>query len=332
MLSSADLELVRRDLALPGLSIALDPDALRDILRQGLPECDLGAATCTYLRYKPGTSCLAAWRVEVASQPIELYVKAHRLGAHEKLDKAARPTRVAGPLGAGRFVRNELGLAVSLFPNDRRLRAIARLADPARREKLLRELLPDQPSLWKGAVETLRYKPERRYVAHLRTPEGDQAVLRFYAATDFTQLARQPFSSEGTLRVPRRLGLSSPRCAVAWEWLPGRSLGEVIKDAVLPIEAIRRTGAALSALHAQPGDGLRRSSRAAEAASLRAVADGLIALCPALGGRIGAIAGRLIGDLEHEPPAFRPIHGDFYAHQVLVSESLLCLVDFDEAL
>ncbi len=42
MISSADLDIVRRDPGLPGLATLLDPDPFVAALRASLPEVDLG--------------------------------------------------------------------------------------------------------------------------------------------------------------------------------------------------------------------------------------------------------------------------------------------------
>ena len=95
MLSRADAELVARDRALPGLATLLDPEAFAAALREVAPELEFGAATPTYLRYKPATNCLAAYRLEAPGDELLVYAKAYGEGAGGKLSKEKLFTRKA---------------------------------------------------------------------------------------------------------------------------------------------------------------------------------------------------------------------------------------------
>src|SRR5438093_582994 len=66
MLCPADTDLVRRDPALPGLALLLDPDAFAADLRQAVPGIEVEGGRITYVRYKPGTSCLVGYRLAAA--------------------------------------------------------------------------------------------------------------------------------------------------------------------------------------------------------------------------------------------------------------------------
>src|SRR5437867_1003743 len=80
-------------------------------------------------------------------------------------------------------------LVVWVFPNDLRLRVLRRLADQKTRLDLLRHMLPERPDLWGGTLRTLRYKPERRYVAQLETTSGARLVLKAHAAPRYERAA-----------------------------------------------------------------------------------------------------------------------------------------------
>ena len=79
MLCPSDAELVAREEELPGLATLLSPQALGSLLTaRGWGE-DMTALRAYYTRYKPGTSCLVAYRgVAVDGQPVWLYAVAHR--------------------------------------------------------------------------------------------------------------------------------------------------------------------------------------------------------------------------------------------------------------
>src|SRR5438093_10692997 len=76
MLSAADAQFVRRDSALPGLATMLDPEAFAGALAPFMPAIDPGSARIEYVRYKPGKSCIVAYRVGVGGMEGKLYAKA----------------------------------------------------------------------------------------------------------------------------------------------------------------------------------------------------------------------------------------------------------------
>lgn len=333
MLSPPDADLVRLDPALPGLATLLDPDAFVTALRSSLSEADLGTAQSTYVRYKPGMNCLVAYRLKVAGATVELYAKAYRPNAEVKLRKARGRSSIPGLLGPGRIVLEDRAIVVSVFPNDSKLKALRRLADAETRKRLLRELLPDRPDLWKGMVRSLRYKPERRYVAQLLTDDGVQAVLRVYTGPGYqaAQGNANALGSRGLLRLARQLGRSDRHRILAFEWLSGRLLSEAISDPKLDFEVVATVGAALAKLHAQDSKGLTCLTREAEVDTLLEVAAGVGFVCPHLARRAHDLAQRLAAQLVNEHPVNRPIHGDFYAKQVLLADDTVALLDFDEA-
>src|SRR5712691_11423600 len=118
MLSSADADLARRDPAIPGLPLVLDPDALLAALRSSLPEADLRAAEITSVKYRAGLKCLVGYQLDVAGSTVELYAKARRLDAHGRVPGPRRKLNPAGPLGPGQIVLEDRGIRISFFPND----------------------------------------------------------------------------------------------------------------------------------------------------------------------------------------------------------------------
>src|SRR5439155_1481562 len=72
-------------------------------------------------------------------------------------------------------------------------------------------------------------------------------------------------------------------------------------------------------------------TREEEAASLFSVAEWLGQVWPPLAGQARDLAGRLAALLKDLPVVDRPLHGDFYARQVLLGPQGVGLLDFDEA-
>ncbi|MGH3666415.1 MAG: hypothetical protein ACRDU8_10080, partial [Egibacteraceae bacterium] len=177
MLPPADAAVVQRDPALPGLGLVLDPAALVGWLDAALPDTWIVDAEARYVRYKPGGSCVVAYRFHTAGGEVDGFAKAYRRGAEGKAAKAldkAVPSVFGGP---GVAASDEHRVSVQLFPNDRSLPALRVLGDPSRRARLLRRLTDDDAV----RLVPLRYKPERRWVGRVDGPGGPCAVVRLYA-------------------------------------------------------------------------------------------------------------------------------------------------------
>lgn len=326
MLSPPDLDLARRDQALPGLATVLDPTAMVAALRHLRPDLELNSPTITYVRYKPGTSCLVGYRMRLGETDILLSAQARHPGSSDKLAKIWGKPGVPGLLGPGRLVIPGIAVAVSVFPNDRRLPQLKRLTYPDKIRSLLRELGTAQRKVRHGHFELLHYRPERRCVAQVRFEDRPVAIVKFHDARSYAGACRKvmAFSSDGILRLPEMLGCSDRYRAVACEWLRG---GVPEPDRTL----LPRIGEALARLHAQSPSGLPTLTREAQARSLRALARDLRALWPPMASHSRAVVQRLSQALLAAQGPLRPIHGDFYIDQVVAGRNEIGFVDFDEA-
>ena len=326
MLSLPDSDLARRDPALPGLATVLDPSAMVEALRRYRPDLGRDGCAIAYVRYKPETSCLVGYRVRLDGEDVRFGAQARRLDNEDKLAKSMIKPGIPGPFGSGRFLIPGLAVAISVFPNDRRLPRMKRLADPDKVRSLVRELAADCQRARRSDFELLDYRPERRCIARLVGSAGPLALVKLHAKQEFDRARRNAaaFTSRGSLRVPAMIGSSPSWRAVASEWLGGE-----IAD---PTPACaRRIGAALALLHAQDADVAVTMTRETQVRALRALTRDLSRLWPPLAGRCRRIAKRLGVALLEECGALRPIHGDFYAQQVVMAGDWVGLIDFDEA-
>ncbi len=333
MLSSESADLVRRDQRVPGLATLLHADRFVATLRGRLPDVDLIGGELRYIRYKPGVNCLAGYRLATRHGAFDVYGKAYGTARAVKVNKARDLPAVSGHMGPGRLVVADESVVVSTFPNDFKLRTLLELGGEPARRRLLRSVLGQDSPLCDGALQQLSYKPERRYVAKLVGADGKTCVLKFYGAGGFEPAyrAQSAFSAREDLGLPRKIGRSRRRRVLAFEWLPGSRLRDLIRERSHGLEQIAAVGAALRSLHRRSPGSASTRSRAAEAAALSAMAEGLAFLLPKLADRAAHVVNRLQGWLAVQPPPSALIHGDFYDKQIVVGSDGVGILDLDEA-
>jgi aminoglycoside phosphotransferase (APT) family kinase protein len=333
MLSAPDVDLVRRDPRLVGLGTLLDPEAFVAALMRAAPGVELGPAEISYIRYKPGTNCLVGYRLEVEGEVVDAHARAFLPADRAPFRKTTARGTTPGAGGQGRIVLEPLMITAWVFPNDDDLRVIARLYRPEARTVLLRKIAPGDPGLWEGSIEHLAYKPQRRYVARLRGRGVAGAVLKCYTKGGYRDAAARSngFTSVGAVQVARRLGGSDRHRVLVYGWLDGTLLSDLMVQRPPARSATASVGAALAELHAQEPIGLSTLERREEVEVLVAAAEAVGVVCPRLAARAAVLASRLAEHLCSEPIPGRPIHGDFYARQVLLAEPAVAVLDFDRA-
>lgn len=330
MSRSAEEALVGRDRSLPGLGLVLDSERMLERLRALMPEGGLRSARGTYLRYKPGTSCLAAYRVSAAGGEMDVHAIARPTTAADKLHKtrgrASRPTHAARL-----FVIEDCAVVISVFPEDAGLPVLQRLASPERRRGVVRQLVGRHAG--PGELEMVRYKPERRWVGRLTTRRGDTFALKAHDAAGFAASLRgtEAFQHRLPTHVPRLVAASRAQRIVALEWIPGRPLGGALVAGEAGCEEVRAAGAALAELHGQPIAALPTRTPLDRAEHVLALARALAFVQPTVAGVAEALAAEMGTRLALMPTSEQPTHGDFHAGQVLLAEIGPVLIDFDEA-
>ena len=329
MLCPGDLHLARRDPALPGLATVLDPDAFARLLRWRVPRLDLKSVRAVYVRYKPGTSCLVSYEVQTPHALV--HVHANTYTVDRATDMAADAGGIAGSRRRRADIIADQGIVISVFPDDHGLRTLARIWEPGGVSDVLRKLLPDLPAFWHARLSVRAYKPGRRCVAALTAADGATAILKAHTASGFPQAAAgaRAFCSNGTLAVARVLGRSRRHKLLAFEWLPGDRLAEMVREGRAGVECLRRVGAALASLHNQHGGDLRHPDPAGVADELEAVARGVGWLSPPSADRAARLAVDLAARLRDTTSV--SLHGDFDATQVLVGDGTVGVVDMDRA-
>ena len=307
---------MRRDAAIPGLQAVLDPEVFADVLNSVVPGFGAGVIRPDYVRYKPGTSCLAGFVVEHANSMTYAHAIAY-----------ARTRPVAS---ADCAVDPALNLTVRCFPHDRKLPALGHVFEANRRSRFVQKLLPRLQAADVALVETLAYKPERRYVG-LLAGENARFVLKLYGpGASAARSVHRDIAPKGPLRVARCVGRSRRHRALAFEWLAGERLASRVAAETADLDVIAGVANALGELHRQLR--VAKISRVPQYGSfLMAAARSLGGLEPSYADRAVDLALAAACALQEQSTDVQPIHGDFYAEQVLLGDSGVAILDLDHA-
>ena len=323
-----DLDLVRREPHLPGMALLIDPRRFAERLSRDLPGLT-SIQGPTYLRHKPGTSCIAAFEVAGDGEATPLYAKAFRPADRAKRLKAMR--RAGGP-SQQLLDWDEAEIVVCAFPIDLELATLAALHAPPERDTLLRKVLGSAAAGLRGRLVPLHHRPERRFVGRLEGVERD-AAIKLHTAARFVSAkpAAKAFASRDQLLVPRMLGRSHRHGVVVSEWIVGGPLGALQLDPGAAFDACRTIGAALAVLHAQVPAKLRPRDRTEIGRRVLAVLAYLRELLPARAARLESVGRRLADTAFGLPAASSGIHGDFHPGQVLLRGDVVAILDLDDA-
>jgi thiamine kinase-like enzyme len=305
MLSPPNEALAARDPDLPGLRLLLDPARLAMAL-------GTSAVTLRHLRYKPGTSCSAA-AVTADGQWLHLRALTAARFAEKGYSQDGPRDRV---LGAD-------FLAVGAPDGDRNVPGLRRFWPEARRGKVQAEVFGES-HLAEARLVPLSYRLGRRLVARLDHPLGG-ALLKLHTPSRFAQAQAgalwAAFHGHGAL-----MHACAVQFAVATSWQPGT----VLTSQVGP-EGFAAAGSALAAVHAASQALPHVRSRVDEIAAVTRTLSDAGHLLPEARTRLAALARRLAEALAATPAEPGPIHGDFSADQVVLTEGGARLIDWDRA-
>ncbi|MBZ2196805.1 phosphotransferase [Occultella gossypii] len=342
MLSRTDRILAARDPRLTALPVLLDRVALQEWLSD-LLGADL-RVTPRYLRYKPGTSCVAAVEVtspgtptaaplppQLAALPATpagtrtVIVTAHGPDGVRKLGKTVE----RAPGGSVLATDQDLTAILTTVAADRDLPAAAALRDAARTERLVQRVAGDVGGLDSGVgVRQLAYKPQRRWVGTVRSDAGTDLLLRAYRPDDLA-------ATTDRLRALERAGAATPRL-LGRRTRSGLAVLEYRQGAALEASAaagdLAAVGAALGALHAAAANLPTRDPRT-DLSAARRTARQVTVLLPHLRARIDALTAALSAGWSRAG-AGTPVslHGDFSLDQVVrAGDGAVTLIDLDHA-
>jgi len=344
------------DEILTGLPLLLDAAAVRQKLNAA--DADIDGGRIFYLRYKPKTSCIAAYEFERqdattgGKKTVTFYAKGLMPNAYLLARAKAENHRwIEVPSGPSIVRFDEANALLFTFPNDTLLDGLRILEEPKKLQRFLYEHLSSYPSeKWRLsdkrlATELVRYKPERRAIFRSRTKaihrkseeKGKVEVYwRVYGENQGGEVFRRMeflkknLSQKDILTIPVPFGYEPERQILLMEALAGQPLLELLSTDQAGT-AVAKTAAALAHLHTLSDGQLpvwRAEDFLAEAAETARM---LGALLPEEKNRFDHLLEKLKSRAPVPKLSGSFVHGDFYYGQVLVGAEKVGFIDFDRS-
>jgi aminoglycoside phosphotransferase len=321
------------DPAVPGRDVLLDPEQMAARLGCLLGR-DAPAGIDRYARgrakYKVGESLRVVHEIEVAGAPWIVASRTFADGRSARVyERALAEARGAGPL-LGVAHDPELHAVFWTFPNDRKLTTLPALL-PAT------DTVSDLLGRPIARTVLAAYAPEKSATAACfdERPGRPVAYAKVFADPDELHASHRAhavvFDGVGTshsaLRVPAVLACSAADRMLVVEAIEGRRIDGLRGPELL--EAMRRFGAALAALHSLPvADGLPRFTRL-DAATQAPAAETVGRARPDVAAAAAALAEELTAAA---PGPGEPVvlHGDVHLKNGLLQGRRIALIDLDQ--
>ena len=352
---------VPADPVLPQLALALDTDAMSRLLSAQLEAAGASARLlqCKVVRvkYRPGRNCVVLYRARLRDAAHggteEQFFHAGLYTPEEAAHRfeAARRAVLAPRHGAAVTLLRRHSMVLWAFPNERKLRALACLSDPA---SLHTHLLPPLARGRWGrdavvaacCVEPVSYFPEHAYTAcvdaELQACADTAAHWKLFAKADadgrgartlaaMQALWASPARRDDRLRMARPLAYDAQLCTLWQEALPGSPVEALCGNAGPPPATAQRVGASLAALHAVALDGLAQTGVADALAQARRATGVIGRALPCLAQPADELAEQLARRAPSEVDCKRAtLHGDLHLNNLLDHASGIGFVDFDD--
>jgi len=330
-MQDADNSLILRERDdIPGLECLLSPVKMLETLRTYITHQEIISAQKRYIRYKPETNCIAKYDVTGGRGKFSIYAKAYRAGDDIKLQKAAQRHKQHSK-SEHVHIDTEQHLVIYLFPHDEKLKLLPRLLDPDTRSGLLERVLNEPERFANCDLEVLQYKPERRLVAKLISPTGEQAVLKLYTRERFLHALGAVGEKVLGERLLNVIGRSDKHRIIVYQWLEGQCLTQEYQSVRFHQQQLENVGEYLTHFHAhRRRNSLKTKETALVIGELQQLALGVAHLLPQEQQRVQVLVDNLSRALNKLKGSKVRIHGDFYAKQVLLGTPGVHFIDLDD--
>ncbi|NIR43218.1 MAG: phosphotransferase [Gemmatimonadetes bacterium] len=345
------------DPALPGLAMALDPDALlsrlgAEVRRTGR-ELDLEEARILDVQYRPGTTSRILYRLRMrdhrAGRSARQLVSVHlaRAGTPEPQPRAEILSRYGGrPEEAFPWPVLHLPdgpMTLCAFPVDAALPWLFDAVDPDAVKRALGRMWGDRRvRVRRVKPKPLAYTPEARATLTYEVlseskgtgvPELRRLIGKMHGRKP---AARRHAGAWALWRVARdRLNLAPPVGQAPGlnltfeERLEGVRLTELSHLGTFE-SMVRRAARAIGFVHGLDLPLAPKRAPQKEAQVVRRWVPVLCALCPEQAPRIERLGGRLAAEIEARARVCGIVHGDFHPANVLVGDRRVMIVDLDD--
>jgi len=338
MRSSGNDRLVARDTDLPGLRLLLDLNAFArawDIAHQTSRP---STATIQYVRYKPGRRCVVMYLIRSNSFECQVVAVAHNRDSWRKHRRTRDDTTCdTSPDDSDEYSQG--WISVALFPRDRKLRLLEQLRTPRSTRNFVRSFVKKEIDQEHFHVDCVAYKPGRRAVYDVRATDRHRYALKFFEASAFGQAkenaiawdqCKRKLGSQG-VDLPKIIRADAKRRILVTRWLPGNNLASQMGIRELPSDVFYRVGGALGELHGCDPQGLPEISQVARQHGLFRIASDVGMLVPQLSDSANFYATEIQSALADPPNDLAPLHGDFYAKQLCITDRSVGILDFDQS-
>jgi hypothetical protein len=344
-----DIKDVPRDPVLPGLPVAVDPEAMR---RRLTPYFDAGIELLQVkvgrFTYKPGRNARFAYRLKLLDRARGAAFK-HVM--HGRMDpvaeaghlarKMARRTWVQPAWGPALLHLEDLGVVLWGFPNDPKLPGVDTVARPETMLERLREvpaIAALEPRRCESAI--VKYVPGKRLVMKHRLTTAEKRRRLLYSKTFahgggaaihavMRTLWEHAAGDPDALVCPEPVAWLADIGTLVLRALPGTSAVARLDPATLDRDMVC-AGRGLARIHASGVHGLEPWRAVDELENFLKAARALASYDPELAPRLERVRAAALRDLDRlEDTAAVPIHGAFRFTQLLSHRDRLALVDFD---
>jgi len=351
---------IPQDESLPGLANLLDLDRFMLILRPHLEArgIKIVRGEISYIRYKPSTNCLAAYRLILAGagsnseRETILYAK---LFCEKDFKNAWLKSASSNWVKIDDFdpvmaLPTESAM-LYFYPNDCLIDGLKILAQPKKMQRILYANYHNYSSSeWrisdsKLKVTTVRYKPERRAVVRCDTKAtrhdgGDKKKISIYCRFYGDERGRQAYDIQRALfemlkgqrrvKVPMPIAYIPEKRLLIMEAVPGQPLEKLLAGS--DQQAIERAAEALARLHEIRSLDLPVRDSQSAMSDLESTAEMIRAVAPESIDSVTSTLHKIkTGLLQVADASTTFVHGDFYYGQVLVHEEGAFIIDYDRS-
>jgi aminoglycoside phosphotransferase len=298
----------------PAVDVLLGADAI-ELLGAALPSAEILDSRVAFVRYKPGSSIVVQYRVDVAEDPA---------GSSAKLQREIMVVAAAGlstPVDVTVVSDDIIEVSLWTYPADPFLPGIARVAQRGTLEQLVAPVGVDRII---RAPRARAYRATRRAVFEAHTPDR-RLFVKVVRPHEAAGLQERHTWLAGRWPAARSLGWSRELGAVVLEAVPGATLRSSLERGA---QSAPDPSSLVDLLDRLPG-GSQLATVAGPVDRLEARLELLSAVTPHLSNRLRRLTSA-IRSAQHDDGAPVPVHGDFHAAQIMVHEGQITgVVDVD---